>query len=169
MFYLFKFAYSYSRSDQNNIAVCFGSSYHHFVLYTFRCYIVIVIIKSSICIKNAVDFYTVVKPYLMNSFSRINETLCTICYHVYNFKNVKSTHGGVLLLVMLLTKTCNFTKVTLLYGCFPRFLNCTDGRKLRKVSQMNQGSFAGIASNIFMKRPESHCNLSSLYDFYIPM
>ena len=99
----------------------------------------------------------------MNSFSRINETLCTIWYHLYNLKNVKSTHGGVLLLVMLLTKTCNFTKVTLLYGCFPRFLNCTDGRKSRKVSQMNQGSFAGIASNIFMKRPESHCNLSSLY------
>ena len=24
---------------------------------------------------------------------------CAICYHLYNFKNVKNTHGGVLLLV----------------------------------------------------------------------
>ena len=27
--------------------------------------------------------------------------LCTIWYHLYNFKNVKNTHGGVLLLVKL--------------------------------------------------------------------
>ena len=26
---------------------------------------------------------------------------CTICYHLYNFKNVKNTHGGVLPLVNL--------------------------------------------------------------------
>ena len=24
---------------------------------------------------------------------------CTICYHLYNLKNVKNTHGGVLILV----------------------------------------------------------------------
>ena len=26
----------------------------------------------------------------------INDTLCKICYHVYNLKNVKNIHGGVL-------------------------------------------------------------------------
>ena len=31
----------------------------------------------------------------------INETLCAICYHFYNFKNVKNTHGEVLPLVKL--------------------------------------------------------------------
>ena len=31
---------------------------------------------------------------------------CMIWYHLYNFKNVKNTHGGVLLLL----KACNFTK-----------------------------------------------------------
>ena len=31
--------------------------------------------------------------------------LCAIWYHSCNFKNVKNTHGGVLLLV-----ACNFTK-----------------------------------------------------------
>ena len=37
--------------------------------------------------------------------------LCAIWYHLYNFKNTKNTHGGVLLLV----------KVTLLHGCFHIF------------------------------------------------
>ena len=35
---------------------------------------------------------------------------CAICYHLYNLKNVKNTHGGVLLLVKLQAKVCNFTK-----------------------------------------------------------
>ena len=52
---------------------------------------------------------------------------CAIWYHLYNLKNVKNTHGGVLLLVL---------KVTLLHGCFSRFLNCTNGTKLRKASHM---------------------------------
>ena len=43
------------------------------------------------------------------------------------FKNVKSTHGGVLLLVL---------KVTFLNGCFSRVLNCSNGTKSRKTSQM---------------------------------
>ena len=38
---------------------------------------------------------------------------CTIWYHLHILKIVKNTHGGVLLLV----------KVTLLHGCFSRFLN----------------------------------------------
>ena len=38
------------------------------------------------------------------------EKLCVIWYYLYNLKNVKNTHGGVLLLVKLQTKTCNFTK-----------------------------------------------------------
>ena len=47
---------------------------------------------------------------------------CAIWYHLYNFKNVKNTHGGVLL------------KVTHLHGCFSRILNCTNGAKSRKAS-----------------------------------
>ena len=37
----------------------------------------------------------VIDPYMV---------LCAIWYHSYNFKNLKNTHGGVLLLA------CNFTK-----------------------------------------------------------
>ena len=32
----------------------------------------------------------------------INETLCAICYHLYNLKNVKDARGGVLLLKVIL-------------------------------------------------------------------
>ena len=36
---------------------------------------------------------------------------CAIWYHLYNFKNVKYTHGGTLLLVKLQAEGCNFTKI----------------------------------------------------------
>ena len=53
--------------------------------------------------------------------------LRAIWCHFYNFKNVKNTHGGVFLLEKLQAK------VTLLHGCFSRFLNCTNGTKSRKA------------------------------------
>ena len=31
---------------------------------------------------------------------------CAVCYHLYNLRNLKSTLGGVLLLVKLQTKSC---------------------------------------------------------------
>ena len=36
---------------------------------------------------------------------------CAIWYHLYNLKNVKNTHGGVLILVKLQAQACNFTKI----------------------------------------------------------
>ena len=36
--------------------------------------------------------------------------LCAICYHLCNLKNVKNTNGGVLLVLKLHAKACNFTK-----------------------------------------------------------
>ena len=62
--------------------------------------------------------------------------LWAIWYCLYNFKNVMNTQGGVLLLSKLQTEACNFTKVTLLHGCFSRFLNCANGIKLREASNM---------------------------------
>ena len=51
---------------------------------------------------------------------------CAIWYHLYNLKNVKNSHGGVILLV----------KLAVLRSCFSCFLNCTNGTKLRKASHM---------------------------------
>ena len=60
---------------------------------------------------------------------------CALWYHLYNLKNMKNTHGGVLLLVKLQALACNFLKVTL-HGCFLHFLNCTNGTKLRNASHI---------------------------------
>ena len=66
-----------------------------------------------------------------------NETLCGIWYHFHHLKNVENTHGGVLLLVL---------KVTLRLGCFSRFLNCTNGTKLRNALQMAKAvSILGVS------------------------
>ena len=40
-----------------------------------------------------------------------NVMRCAIWYHLYNLKNVKNTHGGVLILIKLQTEACNFTKI----------------------------------------------------------
>ena len=49
-------------------------------------------------------------------FSKSVLMLCAIWQHLYNLKNVKNTHGGVLLLVKFQPAT--LLKVTLLHGCF---------------------------------------------------
>ena len=62
---------------------------------------------------------------------------CVIWYHLYNLKNVKKTHGGVLTLVKLQAEACNFTKInTPPWGCFSRFLNCTNGTKSLNASHL---------------------------------
>ena len=59
-----------------------------------------------------------------------------IWYHLYNSKNVKNTHGGVLLLVKLQLEPATLLKVTLLHGWLSRILNCTNGTKWRSASHM---------------------------------
>ena len=58
--------------------------------------------------------------------------LCAISYHLYNIKNVKNTHGGVLLLL----KPQTFLKLMLLHRCFSRSLNCRNDTKSQEVSQI---------------------------------
>ena len=55
--------------------------------------------------------------------------LCAIWYHLYNLKNMKSTHEGVLLMA------AHLLKVTLLHECFSRLLNFTSGTISRSASQ----------------------------------
>ena len=50
---------------------------------------------------------------------------------MHNLKNVKNTNGGVLLLVKLL-------KITLLQGCFSRFLNCMNGGTKSRNTALNK-------------------------------
>ena len=41
---------------------------------------------------------------------KVYQIICAIWYHLYNLKNIKNTHGGVLLLVKLQAEACNVTE-----------------------------------------------------------
>ena len=56
---------------------------------------------------------------------------------LHNLKNVKITKGKVLLIVKLQAKACNLLKVTLIHGCFSRFLNCTMVPNTKRISYMS--------------------------------
>ena len=83
------------------------------------------------------EFHT---PY--NCMVRLDKILsiyvmrCSIWYQLHNLKTVKITHGGVLLLVKIKAETCNFFKSYAPPWVFSRFLNCTNGNKLRKASHL---------------------------------
>ena len=62
---------------------------------------------------------TLVRNGLRNAIKLIWDVLHDLVLFVQS-KDVKNTHGGVLLLLL---------KVTLLHGCFSRFLYCTNGTK----------------------------------------
>ena len=70
--------------------------------------------------------------------------LCAIYYHLHNLKNLKKPHGGVLLLVKMQAKACNFTRSNTPPWAFFVFL------KLYKWYQ--------IAQNI------TYMTLSKIYD-----
>ena len=59
---------------------------------------------------------------------------CSIWYHLYNFKILKNTHGGVLILVKLCRlKPATLIKLTLHRWWFSCFLNGTNGTKSRNA------------------------------------
>ena len=71
-----------------------------------------------------------------------------IWYHLHNLKNVKNTHGGVLLLVKLQASACNFTKSNVLYRCFLRFLNCTNGTKSVNATHIHTFFFLKLTMSL---------------------
>ena len=68
-------------------------------------------------------------------FNLLYEMLCAVWYHLYNLKNVKNAHGGVLLLLKL-----QVTKSNTPPWAFLTFFNCTNGTKLRKASHISNQS-----------------------------
>ena len=59
---------------------------------------------------------------------------CPILHQLHNLKNVKNSHGGVILLIKLQPVT--LMKLTLLRKCFSRFLIGTNGAKSCKASHI---------------------------------
>ena len=82
-------------------------------------------------------FFTLFKLYKLCQMAQSITYMmrCTIWHHLYNLKNVKNTHGGVLISVL---------KLTLLHGCFSHFLNCTNGGKRHKASYIDEYWDSGI-------------------------
>ena len=85
--------------------------------------------------------------------------LCAILYYLYNLKNVKTPMEE-----RHFQESCRLTllKVTLLLGCFSRFLNCTNGKKQRNSSLLKiQCSVCNFQS---MKSPmELNCLFSKFF------
>ena len=57
---------------------------------------------------------------------------CTICYHLHNLKNMKNR--SVTFSKVAVFYLATLLKVTLIHGCFSRFLNCANGTKSCKMS-----------------------------------
>ena len=76
-----------------------------------------------------------IKGEILKYEKRVAEELnlirCAIWYHLYNLENVKSTHGGVLILIKLQAKACNFTKRNTSSWCL-FFINLIAGREFDK-------------------------------------
>ena len=70
----------------------------------------------------------------------INETLCAIWYHFYNLKKTWKTPMEESYFELL--------KLTLLHGCFSRFLNCANGTKSQRASQIH---IVGLWKHIELK------------------
>ena len=94
--------------------------------------------------------------------------LCATWYHLYNFKNVKNTHGGVLLLVKMQGSACKFTKSNTLawvFCTFLKFVYCANGTKSRKVSHTKYTAW-NIHHHIIFLSFSSDCNLLFLFDHF---
>ena len=81
---------------------------------------------------------------------------CAIWYHLYNLKNVKNKHGGMLLLVKLHAQAFNFTKSTTPLWVFFTFFkivqmvpNCVKYPIFKNLSpNFSQQTFAFLKSTI---------------------
>ena len=61
---------------------------------------------------------------------------CAIYYHLHNLKNVKNTHGGLLLLVKLQAKSLQLYLNNTPPWVFFTFLICKNATKSRKASHI---------------------------------
>ena len=75
---------------------------------------------------------------------------CAILYHLYNLKNVKNTHGGVLILVKL-----QATKINTPPWAFFTFLNCTNGIKSRKAPHFRNKTLSQMFDRVLNTPPMS--------------
>ena len=114
------------------------------------------LIQRSICLTLIVENIDIDETVFMQTLKALSITSIIYVCHIFSyrapekkisrhsdalndlvplaqFKNVKNTRRGVLLLVKL---QATLLKLTLLHGCFSRFLHCTNGTKSRNALQL---------------------------------
>ena len=92
--------------------------------------------------------------WLVKLWKRKFETLCAIWHRSNSQQNVKNIHGAVFFSVKLQALLI----VTLLHGCFSRFLDCTNGTKSRNASHLPR----------VRKTYRSLTHIYPMLTFYIP-
>ena len=80
---------------------------------------------------------------------------CAIWYYFYNVKNVKNTHGRMLILVKLQAEAATLLKLTLFHGCFSSFLNCTNATKSHNAPHMSM--FHRVLRKLYFKDSSYLC------------
>ena len=60
---------------------------------------------NRLSLNATIEYLLSTEKIQISSFQLINVVRCAIWYHLYNLKNVKNTHGGVLILVKLQSKS----------------------------------------------------------------
>ena len=111
----------------------------------------------TICHQNIQNFYKHVEIRVNSFFNEQHVMRCAIWYLLYNSKNVKNTHGGVLILVKLQVSACNFTKINTPPWVFFAFF------KLYKWYQIAQRP-TSIPSENIKDRGVQQCNKSDKCD-----
>ena len=92
---------------------------------------------------------------------------CAIWYHLYSIKNLKNTHGGVLVLVKLQASACNFTKINTPTSVFFTFF------KLHRWYQIAQSiTLILIIQSLtiyFVISKNSYMSLFGCFPFWAPI
>ena len=78
----------------------------------------------------------------------IYETLCVIWHYLYNSKNMKNAHGGVIFWWSCRLHLAILLNVSLFHGCISRFLKCTNSTKPRKASHMLSVKYSDNSSEM---------------------
>ena len=100
------------------------------------------------------------------AFSVKQKAFFAVFRNFHILENVKKIHRGGLLLIKMKASAI-LLKVTLLYGCFSCFLNCTNDTKSRKVShciKIENTSFNPFHANVLLLYFYFYWNLTLLKD-----
>ena len=89
------------------------------------------------------------------------EMLCWIWYHLYNLRNVKNTHSGVLFIVKLQADTCNFTKSNTPPQAFFRFLKLLISKWVYNWKMLFNSDPSKPAQEVLFSKKKENSNSSN--------